>query len=59
MANGKTVALREALEAHRQAQFEYDRLIRAVAIAETVLGLTREALEAATAAIKNEGPDGN
>jgi hypothetical protein len=57
MANGKTVALREALEAHRQAQYEYDRLIRAVAIAETVLGLTREALEAATAAIKEEGAE--
>ena len=53
MANKKAEALRDALEAHRQAQHEYDRL-RAIAIAEQVLGLTREAMEAATDAIKNE-----
>lgn len=57
MANSKASALREALEAHRQAQAEYDRLIRAIAIAETVLGLTREVVEHATNAIKNEGAD--
>jgi len=58
MANsGKTTVLREALEAHAQAQHEYDRLLRAVAIAEQVLGLTREALEAATTAIKEEGAE--
>jgi len=59
MARNKVAELREALENHRQAQHELDRLLRAVAIAEQVLGLTREAVESATNAIKQEGPDGN
>ena len=57
MAIQKSEALREALEAHKRAQYEYDRLLRALAIAEQVLALTREAVEAATMAIKSEGID--
>jgi len=57
MANGKTAALKAALAEHRKALDEYDQLQRALALAETVLGMTRHAVEQATNAIKEEGVD--
>lgn len=53
----KAAALQTALAKHSKAQDEYDRLGRALALAETALGMTRHAVEVATEAIKNEGAD--
>jgi hypothetical protein len=57
MANEKSAALKAALVEHRKALDEYDRLQRALALAETVLGMTRHAVGVATHAIKEEGVD--
>jgi len=57
MATEKTEALKAALSEHRKAQDEYDRLQRALALAETVLGMTRHAVGVATHAIQEEGVD--
>ena len=57
MANEKTAALKTALAEHRKALDEYDRLQSALALAETVLGMTRYAVGMATHAIKEEEVD--
>ena len=57
MATEKTEALKAALSEHRKALDEYVRLHRALALAETVLGMARHAVGVATHAIKEEGVD--
>ncbi len=57
MANEKTAALKAALAEHRKALDEYDRLQSALALAGTILGMTRHAVGVATHAIKEEGVD--
>jgi hypothetical protein len=54
-AKEKTAALKAALAKHRKALDEYDRLQRALALVEIVLGMTRHAVERATNAIKEQG----
>ena len=59
MAREKTARLQLALTEHRAAQEHYDDAEAALSLATTRLEMTRHAIEQATNAIKNEGPDGN
>jgi len=55
--SSKVAALREALQAHAKAEEHYRRAESALALAVSMLALSREAVERATDAIKNEGPE--
>lgn len=57
MASERNERLRVALAAHRRAQEDYDRAQAALSYAETILAMTRQEVEQAIEAIKDEGAD--